>query len=340
MEPKERSKKDILWAVALIAAPVILGIASIGIGRYAIGARDIIECLFAPLFPNAQVSEVTTRVIFNIRLPRVLLALVAGAGLAVAGASFQSIFSNPLATPDTLGVASGASFGAAAAIMLGYKMLYVQLWAVFFGVAAVMVAVVFTSGPKGRGGTIMLILAGMVVGALFSALLSVVKYVADPQDALPGITFWLMGSLTGTTFSRLALGAPLIITGTLALYAIRWRLNVMSLPENEARAIGVNVKLVRIIVIAASTVITAAVIATCGQIGWIGLLVPHIARMIFGSNNKRVIPACIGLGAVFLLVTDTVARSVIPSEIPVSILTAIIGAPIFIVLLRKTGGVK
>ncbi|MDR0906500.1 MAG: iron ABC transporter permease [Oscillospiraceae bacterium] len=340
MKKAQLKKKDIIWTIALIAVPIILGIAAIGAGRFSISVREILECLLPPLFPDAEVSGVTSRVIFSIRLPRVLLALIAGAGLATAGAAFQGIFSNPLATPDTLGVASGASFGAALAILLGMDMMYIQFMAVFWGVAAVVVALLLISGSNGRGSTMMLILAGMVVGALFSALLSIIKYVADPQDALPSITYWLMGSLTGTTFPRLAAGAPLIVVGTLLIFLVRWRLNAMSLHEDEAKALGVNVKLVRVIVIAACTMITAAVIAMCGQIGWVGLLIPHIARMIFGNDNRRVIPACIGLGATFLLATDTVARSVSSAEIPVSILTSIIGAPIFIILLRKTGGVK
>ncbi|MDR1953621.1 MAG: iron ABC transporter permease [Clostridiales Family XIII bacterium] len=340
MKRETRQKKYVILAIALVAAPILLGIAAIGVGRYSIGVREILECLLPPLFPGADVDEVTSRVIFDIRLPRVLLAIIAGAGLAVAGAAFQGIFANPLATPDTLGVASGASFGAAFAILLGFGMMYIQLMAVVWGVIAVIVAVALISGSGGRGSTMMLILAGMVVGALFSALLSIIKYVADPQDVLPSITYWLMGSLTDTTFSRLAAGAPMIIGGTLVIYLVRWRLNVMSLHEDEAKALGVNVKRVRVLVIAACTMITAAVIAMCGQIGWIGLLIPHIARMICGNDNRRVIPACIGLGATFLLATDTVARSVSSAEIPVSILTSIIGAPIFIILLRKTGGVK
>jgi iron complex transport system permease protein len=298
-------------------------------------------CLAPPLFPDAAITESVYTVVFNIRLPRVLLALLSGAGLSVAGAAFQGIFSNPMATPDTLGVASGASFGAAFAILLGFDMMMVQSMAVVFGGIAVLIAMLFIIRPvTGQSHTVMLILAGMVVGALFSALLSMVKYGADPQDVLPSITYWLMGSLTGTTFARLAAGAPLILIGTAVIFCVRWRLNAMSLHEDEAKSLGVNVKAIRILVIAASTMVTAAVIAMCGQIGWVGLLIPHIGRMVFGSDNRKVVPACMGLGSVFLLVTDTLARSVSAAEIPVSILTALIGAPFFIFLLRRTGGVQ
>lgn len=334
------NKKQRIWATALIAAPLIAGILAIGIGRYSISPRDVLACLFPPMFPNADISDMARTVVISVRLPRILLALIAGAGLSVAGASFQGIFSNPMATPDTLGVASGASFGAALAILLKMNMMAIQFMAIAWGVAAVLIAMFFVIKPGEQPSTVMLILSGMVVGALFSAMLSLVKYGADPQDVLPAITYWLMGSLTGTTFERLLAGAPLIVIGSTALLLIRWRLNAMSLHEDEAKSLGVNVRLVRVIVIASSTAITASVIAMCGQIGWVGLLIPHVSRMIFGNDNRKIVPACMGLGALFMLLTDTVARSVSAAEIPVSILTAVIGAPFFIILLRKTGGVK
>ncbi len=203
------------------------------------------------------------------------------------------------------------------------------------------VAVVYAVS-RVRGGTnmVMIILGGMVVSSLFSALVSMIKYVADPQDVLPAITFWLMGSLSATNFQTLLLGAPFILAGTAMIFALRWRLNVLSLNEDEAHTLGVNVSLLRVLVILASTMITASVVSMCGLIGWVGLLIPHISRMLFGNDNRRVIPACIGLGAIFMLLIDTLARTVSASEIPVSILTAVIGAPVFIILLRKTGGLR
>jgi iron complex transport system permease protein len=334
-------KKNIIWAVSLCVLPPLLGIAAICLGRYSISVHEVMTCLLSPFFSGESVSEHVQTVVYNIRLPRVALALIAGAGLSAAGAAFQGIFSNPMATPDTLGVASGASFGAAFAILLGMNMMMIQSLAIVFGGVAVIIAMMFVvKSTEGHSRTVMLILAGMVVSALFSAMLSMVKYGADPQDILPAITYWLMGSLTGTTFIRLAAGAPLIILGGAIIFTLRWRLNAMSLNDDEAKSLGVNVKRVRTLVIIASTMITAAVIAMCGQIGWVGLLVPHVARMIFGNDNRLVIPASFGLGAIFMLVTDTVARSVSAAEIPVSILTALIGAPFFIFLLRKTGGVR
>ena len=257
----------------------------------------------------------------------------------MAGASFQGLFSNPLATPDTLGVATGASFGAALGILLGCNMFLTQVCALAMGMLAV--AIVYAVS-RVRGGTnmVMIILGGMVVSSLFSALVSMIKYVADPQDVLPAITFWLMGSLSATNFQTLLLGAPFILVGTAMIFALRWRLNVLSLNEDEAHTLGVNVKLLRVLVILASTMITASVVSMCGLIGWVGLLIPHISRMLFGNDNRRVIPASIGLGAIFMLLIDTLARTVSASEIPVSILTAVIGAPVFIILLRKTGGLR
>ncbi len=336
---RRKTVKTFLWTAGLLIGSVVLALAAIGMGRFSMSIPQTIATLFPGSFPEIEVTQTMRNVIFNIRLPRVLLSLLAGAGLSVAGASFQGLFSNPLATPDTLGVATGASFGAALGILLGCNMFLTQVCALAMGVLAV--AVVYAVS-RVRGGTnmVMIILGGMVVSSLFSALVSMIKYVADPQDVLPAITFWLMGSLSATNFQTLLLGAPFILAGTAMIFALRWRLNVLSLNEDEAHTLGVNVKLLRVLVILASTMITASVVSMCGLIGWVGLLIPHISRMLFGNDNRRVIPASIGLGAIFMLLIDTLARTVSASEIPVSILTAVIGAPVFIILLRKTGGLR
>ena len=331
--------KTLLWTAGLLIGSAVLALAAIGMGRFSMSIPQTLATLFPGSFPEIEVTQTMRNVIFNIRLPRVLLSLLAGAGLSVAGASFQGLFSNPLATPDTLGVATGASFGAALGILLGCNMFLTQVCALAMGMLAV--AVVYAVSCV-RGGThmVMIILGGMVVSSLFSALVSMIKYVADPQDVLPAITFWLMGSLSATNFQTLLLGAPFILAGTAMIFALRWRLNVLSLNEDEAHTLGVNVSLLRVLVILASTMITASVVSMCGLIGWVGLLIPHISRMLFGNDNRRVIPASIGLGAIFMLLIDTLARTVSASEIPVSILTAVIGAPVFIILLRKTGGLR
>ena len=207
------------------------------------------------------------------------------------------------------------------------------------GVAAVLMA--WSVGRvKGTMPPLMIILAGMMVSSLFSALVSLIKYAADPQDVLPSITYWLMGSMASTTRTTLIMGAPFILAGSLLLFLLRWKLNTMSLPEDEAKSLGIPVKRIRSLVILGAAMVTAAVVSMCGQIGWIGLLIPHMVRMIFGNDNRSVVPASMASGALFMLMIDTAARSVMATEIPVSILTSLIGAPCFILLLRKTGGIR
>lgn len=280
-------------------------------------------------------------VLFQIRIPRILLSMLAGAGLAVSGAAFQSLFSNPMATPDTLGTTNGASFGAALGILLGFGAFRVQLTALVFGISAVMLVFAVTRSASGQSSPsmIMVILGGMVISSLFSALTTLIKFVADPQDVLPVITFWLMGSFSSTTQKSFLYGSPLIIAGTAVTCLLRYRLNALSLSEDEARSLGVNLPLVRGLVIASASAVTASVVAMCGVIGWVGLLVPHIARMVLGNDNSRVVPASVTFGALFMLVVDTIARCAASSEIPVSVLTAVIGAPVFILLLRRSGGI-
>lgn len=315
----------------------LASLAALAAGRYLIPVSEAAGALFPSLFGEASLT--VRNVILNIRLPRVLLALLAGAGLGCAGGAFQALFSNPLATPDTLGVATGASFGAVLGILFGLPSPAIQLCALAAGLAAAAL-VIFVSRVRGSSPVLMMILAGMVVSALFAALVSLVKYVADPQDVLPAITFWLMGSLSGATKKTLAMGAPMICVGLAVLWLYRWKLNAMSLSEEEALSLGVNVRRVRLCVISGAAMITASVVSMCGLIGWVGLLIPHAARMLFGSDNRSVIPASMLMGAFFMLMIDTVARSATASEIPASILTAVLGAPFFIFLLRKTGGVR
>ena len=329
--------KNSIWVIVISAILLITMLGAMGIGRYSISLGDIINTLL-PKSLAGEVDPNVRTVIYNIRLPRVLLAALAGSGLAVSGAAFQSLFSNPLATPDTLGVATGASFGAALGILLGFGSIGIQMCAFIVGIACIGL-VYFISKIKGERSMIMIILAGMVISSLFQAMVSLIKYVADPQDTLPQITFWLMGSLAGVGFDELIIGAPLIILGILIIFLLRWKMNMLSLHEDESKSLGVNVKIVRLFTIMSAALITASVVSICGNIGWVGLLIPHISRMIFGNNNKSVIPACIGFGAIFMVVIDTIARSAIASEIPISILTAFVGAPFFIILLRKTGGI-
>lgn len=327
------------WTLGSLGVILAAAAAAMAIGRFTITPRELGAVLAPGLFPEIEVSGQVRTVVTNIRLPRVLLALLSGAGLAASGAAFQGLFANPLATPDTLGAANGASFGAVLGILIGLPAFGIQLLAMILGIAAVLMA--WSVGRvKGTMPPLMVILAGMVVSSLFSALVSLVKYAADPQDVLPSITYWLMGSMASTTRSTLILGAPFIVAGSILLFLLRWKLNSMSLPEDEAKSLGIPVKRIRSLVIVGSAMVTAAVVSMCGQIGWVGLLIPHMVRMIFGNDNSCVMPASMAFGALFLLLIDTAARSVMASEIPVSILTALIGAPCFILLLRKTGGIR
>lgn len=308
-------------------------------GAYGLSLNDVAAALLSPVTGETPAKNVMN-VVWNVRLPRIVLALLSGAGLAAAGAAFQALFANPLASPDTLGVATGASFGAVLGILWGFPSLGIQLAALLSGLAAVAAVLAIAKMRDGSSSILMIILAGMVVGALFTALVSLVKYVADPQDVLPSITFWMMGSLTGASMQSLAAGLGPMIAGAAALWLLRWRLNAASLSPDEAQSLGISVPRLRAGVIAAATLITASVVSMCGLIGWVGLLVPHAARMIFGANNRFVIPGSLMLGALFMLVIDTAARTLTESEIPVSILTAVVGAPFFIWLLRKTGGLS
>ena len=316
-------------------ATLLLALIALCLGQYTIALQDVIKVL---TLQEVDLVNAET-VIFNIRIPRILVSLIVGSGLATAGASFQALFSNPLATPDTLGCANGASFGAALGILLGLNALGIQISALIFGILAVVLVFAFTR-YRHANQIMMIILGGMVVSSLFSALVSLIKYVADPNDVLPVITFWLMGSFSNSTVRSLYTGVPMIILGMMILYLMRYRMNALSLKEEEAASLGINVRKNRMIVIVASSLITASVVSMCGVVGWVGLLIPHISRMLFGNNHTKVIPGCIVFGALFMLIIDTIARCMYQAEIPVSILTAIIGAPVFLLLLRKTGGIE
>lgn len=334
LRSRPAARTALLWAL-----PVLTAILCLGVGRIQYTPLEIVQSLWKlAVSGRDSVDSQVYSVLINIRLPRVLLAVLAGGGLAVAGCAFQSLFSNVMATPDTLGVAAGASFGAALAILVGFNMVGVQLSALVTGFIAVALTYLI-SRKRGGSSTVMMILGGMVVSSLFQALTSLIKYVADPDSKLPAITYWLLGSLANINYRSLLLGAPFILAGVSLLFALRWKLNILALSEDEIRSLGNNVLGLRLTVAAASTMITASCISMCGQVGWVGLLVPHICRMLLGGNNRDLIPASISLGAVFMLVIDTVSRSATAAEIPISILTAVIGAPFFILLLRKSGGV-
>ena len=322
-----------LAVIAMILLPIMTGILCMCFGRMKLPVSDVIGSICS-IFTGEIDNLQTYSVVVNLRLPRILMAIIVGAGLTCAGDTFQSLFSNPLATPDILGVTSGTCVGAILAIILSCGILETQLIALIFG----LVSVFFTlkiAGKNKSGSMVYLVLAGVIASSLFNAIGSLLKYTADPQDKLPEITYWLMGSFTSATYKKLMVGSPLILIGIVIIFLLRWRLNILSLSEDEAKSSGIDIKKTRMLFILASTIITASCVSMCGQVGWIGLLIPHCARMLVGSNNRYVIPISISLGACFMILIDTLSRTISVIELPLSILTAIIGAPVFISLLSK-----
>ena len=329
------------WVLPLLVV-LILVCAALAIlaGRYGVSPRQMVGAISARMGGGIYPDRKADSVVFNLRLPRITVAVLIGSGMAVSGAAFQSLFSNPLATPDTLGVASGTCVGAVVALLLGWGMSGVQLTALVAGLVTVAITTAVARRRDGGTDVVTLVLAGVIVSAMADAVLSMLKLTADPTSKLPEITYWLMGSLAGASWSQIALAAPFIVIGSGGIVVLRWRLNVLALSEDEARAAGVDVRSLRITLIVCATVVTASVISLCGQVGWIGLIVPHAARMLTGSDNRYLIPVCLLLGASIMIFIDTVARTITASEVPVSVVTAIVGAPFFITLLRRTGGVQ
>ncbi|MEN1760507.1 iron ABC transporter permease [Anoxynatronum sibiricum] len=335
MEKRSRAR----WVLPGLGVLLIfLMLAAAGVGRYMVPFDKVVSILSSVIFNVEQHwTDVEQTVVLNIRMPRIILAVLIGAGLSVSGVALQALFANPLVSSHVLGVSYGAGFGAAIGILLSENHLFIQGMAIVFGIVAI--ALTYSISKTGKGTQLyMLVLAGVIVGALFQALISLIQYVADPEEKLPSIVYWLMGSLGGTSLKDLRLGIPLIGVGIFIIFAIRWHLNVLSLPEEEARSMGVNLKLLRGLIIIATTVITAVAVSLSGIIGFVGLVIPHFARMVVGHEHRVLVPVTILMGGIYLLLIDTIARSVTAAEIPLSILTAIVGAPFFAVLLRRTGG--
>ena len=310
-----------LAILLMILLPLVTALICICLGRMNVPVGDVIA-VFRDVLTGNEGHAQNYSIVINLRLPRILMAIIVGAGLTCAGNTFQSLFSNPLATPDILGVTSGTCVGAILAIILSCGILETQLIALAFGLASVFFTLKIAGKNENRS-MVYLVLAGVIASSLFNAIGSLLKYTADPQDKLPEITYWLMGRFTSATYKKLLIGSPLILIGIVVIYLLRWRLNILSLSEDEAKASGINLKRTQMIFILASTV------------GWIGLLVPHCARMLVGSNNRYVVPISLSLGASFMILIDTLSRTISVIELPLSILTAIIGAPVFISLLNK-----
>ncbi|MFA5613893.1 MAG: iron ABC transporter permease [Methanoculleus sp.] len=298
---------------------------------------DIIHILLSPILPVMETwDDAMYSVVFNIRLPRILAAFLVGAALSTAGAAYQGMFQNPLVSPDILGASAGAGFGAALAIYFYLGTGAITIFAFAGGLVAVGTAYAVSRLTRGNP-TLGMVLAGILVGSLFSASTSYIKLVADTNDQLPAITYWLMGSLAGATMEDVYFAGVVIIIGLIPLYLLRWRMNVLTLGEDEAKSMGINTHLLRLIVILCATLVTAVAVSISGIIGWVGLVIPHFCRMIFGYDYRRVIPAAVIMGGGFLLLVDDFARTIATTEVPLGILTSFVGAPIFAYLLMMGG---
>lgn len=327
------SKLNILVTIALVLLPILISIVCLGMGRLSIPISDIIK-----YFKGEEIPAQFRLTLANIRIPRIMSTIVVGASLPLAGLIFQSYFSNPLATPDTLGVASGSCFGAALGILMGFNVFGIELAAFAFGILTVVLTGV--TGMKRDESKQTIILAGIIVGSLFQSLISLVKFVADTDTQLPSITFFLMGSFQSVGKETLYVSIPIVTICILVIFLLRWRINLLTIDNDIVKTMGVNITLLRMIVIAAATIITAVSIAMAGQVGWVGLIIPHFCRMLVGENHTRLVPFTISLGICFMVIIDTISRSMFAAEIPISVLTSMIGAPFFIYMLRSREGVK
>jgi len=332
------TRKRRLTYLLLVVAPLGFVFVSLFLGRYPVSVSDVIYILWCKISGTpCSLPDICQTVVWDIRLPRAILGALVGGCLSISGAAFQGIFRNPLVNSGILGVSSGAGFGAALAIILFNAIAPTYIFAFAFGILAVilsyLIARVYNATP-----TIMLVLGGVIVSSVFSALISLTKYVADPMDQLPAIVFWLMGSLASARYQDIAIaGIPMLI-GICGILAIRWRINVMSMGDKEAQSLGINPVINKGIVIACASLATAGAVCVSGIIGWVGLVMPHIGRMLVGNDNRVLIPTSLSLGACFLILVDNLGRMLTGSELPLGILTALVGGPFFVYLLKRTKG--
>lgn len=329
-----RCAPQLLIALAALAALVLWSFLA---GRFPVEAADVARVLAAALTGrDSGVADNIEAVVLQVRAPRVIAAMAVGAALAAAGAAFQNLFKNPLVSPDILGVSAGCALGAGVAILLSLPLVAIQGLAFAGGIAAVALVVAVGTWVGQRDPLLTLILTGVVVGSLFGAGIALIKTVADPYNQLPAITFWLLGSFAGVLPKDLTVTLPLLALGVAPLVLLRWRIDMLALTEDEARSLGVNVVKLRLAVITCATLVTASAVALAGVIGWVGLVIPHAARLLVGASFARVLPMSLVLGAGFMLAVDTLCRTVAATEIPPGVATAFVGTPVFIALLAAT----
>ncbi|UWG96631.1 iron ABC transporter permease [Dehalobacter sp. DCM] len=327
-----------ILAIACFVLPVVLILFSLFVGRYDLSFSDILSILIQGQNWNSDLDRaIEYSLIYDIRLPRALLAFIVGGALSISGGALQGMFRNPLVDSGMLGVSAGSGFGACLGIIIFHNFYMTYVLAFCFGILAVLLSYfagkIYDSAP-----TVTLVLGGVVISAIFSALISFMKFVADPMEQLPTITFWLMGSLARANFSDMSFALIPIIIGVAGIVLIRWRINVLSLGDKEASTLGVNTGICRAIIIICTAIATAGAVCVSGTIGWVGLIIPHIVRMLVGNDNRVLLPVCISAGGCFLLIVDLIARSIVSTEIPLGVLTALIGGPFFILILKRTKG--
>lgn len=332
--PPSRLPLALGLCVAILAA---LAGASLAVGAFPVTPAEIARVVASVFGADMEVSDRARAVVLELRGPRILAALAVGAALAMAGAAFQNLFRNPLVSPDILGVSGGCALGAVIAILASLSQAAVQSFAFAGGIAAAALVVFIGGRIRAQDRVLTLVLTGIVVGSLFAAGVAFVKTLADPHNQLPAMTYWLLGSFAGVLPRDLALALPLVAAGALTLAALRWQVNVLALPEDEARALGIEVGRIRLVVIAAATLMTSAGVAIAGVIGWVGLIVPHLARLLVGPGFARVLPLSAALGAAIMLVVDTLCRTAVEGELPPGVVTALVGTPVFLILLAAPG---
>ena len=324
----------VVMIVAILGLMLLIIVGS-GVGRYHIPTLDVVKVVLSNVFDFSQTWEPQAySVVMSLRLPRIITAVLVGGALALSGAVYQGVFKNPLVAPDMLGVSTGACVGASVGILCNAGGVTVQIVAFAGGMIAVVLA---TSIPKimKNHSMMMLVLSGIIVTGLLDSIMGLLKYVADPDTELAEITHWQLGSLTKATWNDVAyIGPPILLAGII-LITIRWRINILSLGEGEARTLGMDIRRIRGIVVVCATILTASAVCISGTIGWIGLVIPHLCRMMIGPDNRKVIPFSIVMGAIFLLLIDTMARVITNAELPLSILTGFVGAPFYFYLLLK-----
>lgn len=329
----QRNPKVFFTSLVILLVGTIL--LSLNVGKFPISPLQLGQAIRCVFETECQISSSVETVLWHIRTPRILVACLVGAALAAAGATYQGMFKNPLVSPDILGVSSGAGLGASLAIFYNLPMFYVQLFAFSGGILAVLCVSMVASRSRNQDPILVLVLSGIAIGSLLGAGISLLKILADPFTQLPSITFWLLGSFTAVGVKELNQLAPILILGILPLFLLRWRLNLLALEEDEAKSLGIPIQRTRYILIIFTTLCTASAVSITGIIGWVGLLVPHIARLLVGANFILLLPTSLLLGASFLLLTDTLARTVASIELPIGILTSACGAPFFLYLLLR-----